>query len=87
MIVVLLISFAETGCEHPQAAIAPVSQKTQPYQRFVSTPVEHSNVTGIPWSGAIALDSKTGQLCYTYSVKEPWNGLPLCFDLYKEFPD
>jgi hypothetical protein len=50
-------------------------------------PVEHSDVTGIPWSGAIALDSKTGQLCYTYLVEKPWNDLPLCLDLYKQFPD
>jgi len=58
------------------------------YQRFIPIHREPQNVTGVPWSGAFALDSKTGQLCETYHLNnETWAEIPLCLDLYKKYPD
>jgi len=69
----------------------------QTYQRFVpisvSIPKEPSNPTGLPWVGAFALDTKTGQLCYTYRIRENivFNEslltLPTCSDLFRQYPD
>ncbi len=57
----LLACLAFTGCNY-------VGQNNPPrsdYQRFVPVPREGAPA-GMPWSGAFALDTKTGQLCWTY---------------------
>jgi|SRR5271166_3843118 len=83
------------GCSQPQAAPLIVPPSTQPYQRFV--PIQQDdNVAGVLWSGAFALDTKTGQLCETYALditrarssEAAWlAGIPQCSALYKKFPD
>ncbi len=61
-------------------------QPQQFVQRFVHIPRE-ANPLGIPWSGAFALDTKTGLLCKTYSLdNETWAQLPGCLDLYTKYP-
>ena len=84
---VLLLSVFFTGCAPtPNDKPAPIVKS--PYQRFVPIHREPQNVTGVPWSGAFALDTKTGQLCETYEIDSAaWAGLPKCIDLYKQFPD
>jgi hypothetical protein len=54
------------------------------YQRFIPVPRQPENVTGVPWSGAFALDTKTGQLCRTYDGEfaEKWQALPSCLDIF-----
>lgn len=68
----------------------------QPYQRFIPIsipiPKEPSNPIGLPWAGAFALDTKTGQLCWTYNVGEnrtnsTWPNIPLCSNLLQQYPD
>jgi|SRR5579862_3668996 len=55
-------------------------------QRFIPVPRQPENVTGVPWSGAFALDTQTGQLCRTYNgnLPEAWMALPMCVDLAKD---
>ncbi len=67
---------------------APVP-RSNGYQRFIPMPRQPENVTGVPWSGAFALDSKTGQLCKTYDggLDEKWASLPTCLALFRSFPD
>ena len=50
-------------------------------------PRQPENLNGVPWSGAFALDTKTGQLCRTYDggTDEKWSALASCVDLYKKF--
>ena len=64
---------------------SPTSERGEPYwQRFISAPKPPDNMTGVPWTGWLALDTETGQLCRTYNGKpsEDWQTLPLCSDLY-----
>lgn len=61
-------------------------------QRFVPVHREPSNLTGLPWSGAFALDTKTGQLCWTYEIvnntqNDAWPNIPDCENLYHQYPD
>ncbi len=82
-----LILFCLSGCEQQTGQTAPQPVKPA-YQRFVPIHREPATLTGVPWSGAFALDTKTGQLCQTYvSSNAEWDAVPLCFDLYKRFPD
>jgi hypothetical protein len=71
---------ALTGC----ATNPPIAQ----YQRFVLVPDTTKIGEHIP-PGALALDTKTGQLCYT--VGGPYtSGFPaidMCTDLYRLHPD
>jgi hypothetical protein len=71
---------ALTGC----ANSAPIAQ----YQRFVIVPDTTKIGDHIP-PGALALDTKTGQLCYT--VGGPYtSGFPaidMCTVLYRSYPD
>lgn len=61
-------------------------QPQQYVQRFIHIPGQ-ANVFGIPWSGAFALDTKTGLLCKTYSLdNENWAHLPRCLDPYTKYP-
>ncbi|HWW16052.1 MAG TPA: hypothetical protein VN310_15430 [Candidatus Dormibacteraeota bacterium] len=57
-------SLVLSGCDNFQAK--PVRPMKQPYQRFIPVPPQPENLQGVPWSGALALDTKTGQLCQTY---------------------
>jgi hypothetical protein len=68
-------------------AAAQPSPSTGAYQRFIPMPRQPENVTGVPWSGAFALDTKTGQLCRTYDggLDEKWSAITACADLYKKF--
>jgi uncharacterized lipoprotein YajG len=64
----------------------------QPYQRFVPVPRQPADLMGLPWSGAFALDTKSGQLCWTYDVKnssqsDMWPVLPYCSALRTLYPD
>jgi hypothetical protein len=61
-LIVLLLVLG--GCADFQAK--PTTPAKQPYQRFVPVPRQPENLQGVPWSGALALDTKTGQLCQTY---------------------
>jgi hypothetical protein len=78
----LLACLAFTGCNY-------VGQNNPPksgYQRFVPVPREGAPA-GMPWSGAFALDTKTGQLCWTYkgmtnNSDAQWPTLPDCAALY-----
>jgi hypothetical protein len=83
--------FSGCGQQGPQPAAV-----KQPYQRFVpiSVPIprEPGNPTGLPWAGAFALDTKTGQLCWTYNVGENrtsnlFPNIPYCSVLFTEHPD
>jgi len=83
----MMLLLQTNGCDqspHPVAA-----SKAAPYQRFVPMPRQPENVQGVPWSGAFALDTKTGQLCRTYDggVTEKWDGLVPCIDLFNKYPD
>jgi hypothetical protein len=85
---ILLFVFQQpSGCDQ-QSAPPQKPPKPIPYQRFV--PIQRGDVVGVPWSGAFALDTKTGKLCLTYEAdfgNGIWNTLPLCSDLLKQFPD
>src|ERR1039458_9135488 len=87
----LLALSALCACNSAQSP-PQVAQVKQPYQRFIPVPRE-PNLTGVPWSGAFALDTKTGQLCTTYdqsfsiATHGDWTKLPACKDLLTGFPD
>jgi hypothetical protein len=76
------------------AACNYVGQNNPPrphYQRFVPVPREETSA-GMPRSAAFALDTKTGQLCWTYKgISSEGNaqipGLPDCTTLYHNDPD
>jgi len=96
LIILLTICLTLASCEQKDSRAPTLSQaqsaaKTQsvPYQRFIPMPRQPSDVIGVPWSGAFALDTKTGQLCLTYkgNFKEQWASLPECVDLLTQFPD
>ena len=62
-----------------------------PCQRFVPinapVPRDPSNPNGMPWAGAFALDTETGQACYTFKVvnhteNAMFPSAPDCNDLY-----
>ncbi len=74
------------ACDRQQQPQQPPKPTYQ--QRFIPIRREPQNVEGVPWSGAFALDTKTGQLCETYNLgSDKWATIPQCFDLYKDFPD
>lgn len=80
MIPLLGLIVMSTGC----ASNKPIAQ----YQRFVLVPDTTKIGDHIP-PGGLALDTKTGQLCYT--VGGPYtSGFPaidMCVDLYRLHPD
>src|SRR5208337_1322214 len=82
-----------SGCGHHNAGAMATKR---PYQRFVpiSVPVprEPINPSGLPWAGAFALDTKTGQLCWTYDIgpnrtNSSWPNIPYCSALFQQYPD
>jgi hypothetical protein len=92
MLSVLGVLIAIPGCptNKPPQSPTPWRPASPPYQRFVP-------ITSVPASGFsdFALDTKTGQLCRTWKGQtlpknermEPLLSLPLCLDLYAEYPD
>jgi hypothetical protein len=88
---IVLLLLAVQGCEKREERPIEAKSVNQPYERFLPIHREPSNLTGVPWSGAFGLDTKTGQLCHTYpidgdqQVKKEY--IPRCLDLYKIFPD
>jgi len=71
----------------PVRPVAQTAANLGAYRRFMPMPRRPESLTGVPWSSAFALDTKTGQLCRTYDggVDEKWSGLVSCVDLYKKF--
>jgi uncharacterized lipoprotein NlpE involved in copper resistance len=82
----MVLALALIGCENAKQPIvrANISEKAEiPYQRFVPIPPS-GNITGVPWHGSVALDTKTGRLCSTLPSRTGnWETLPRCFDLYE----
>jgi hypothetical protein len=75
--VVLLIPLV--GCKRSQP------EKTQTFQRFVPVAGMPQSAGADEWSGAFALDTVTGQLCFAYeSYSSPKSTIPLCRDLYEK---
>jgi hypothetical protein len=71
------------GCD-PYKNPTPTNMQTPKYQRFLPVPA----ATPVP--GTMALDTKTGQLCRTVSVKfdtKVWDDTPECIDLFRNYPD
>jgi hypothetical protein len=63
--------------------------KSPEYQRFVLVPDPSQIKKDIP-DGALALDTKTGQLCYTVGGFFVTNGTPrmdMCTEVYRLHPD
>lgn len=84
----LVACLSLASCDQIRSAVDP-QPRSVAYQRFVPVPRQPETLTNVPWSGAFALDTKTGQLCLTYrsDVKEPWQSLPECVVLLKTYPD
>ena len=86
------LTLAAMGCQPPAALspqVQPAVQKAVDYQRFLPVSRQPENSPGIPWSGSFALDTKTGQLCWTYRVVPPADrdskpNLPDCAYLYRQ---
>jgi hypothetical protein len=66
LLTVCALCFLLQGCADIQGTKTQPQAVKQPCQRFVPIHREPANVTGVPWSGAFALDTKTGTLCRTY---------------------
>ena len=88
----MLAALLLASCDSTQPP-SPIARQAVPipYQRFIPVPRQPENVQGIPWSGAFALDTKTGQLCFTYIGPFPkeWldYGVLPCLQLLKNYPD
>jgi hypothetical protein len=83
--IAILLLVAMSGCDAAKQSVVkadtPVKAQEAYVQRFV--PLGGSvNTLGVPWSGAVALDTKTGQLCSTLP-KSTWGNIPRCLDLYE----
>jgi hypothetical protein len=91
---VLVVCLLLLACDQKPTPVAAAPSATTPaavpYQRFVPVPRQPDNVQGVPWSGAFALDTKTGNLCFTYgkgNFPKNWQGIPECFELFTDVPD
>jgi len=76
--------------QKPTPLAATPCPATTPYQRFIPVPRQPENVQGVPWSGAFALDTKTGNLCFTYgksNFPKNWQNIPECVELFATVPD
>jgi hypothetical protein len=80
-----------SGCSPEERASPPQTQGTVACQRFVPVPASQSGMTGLPWTGFFALDTKTGQLCLTSTMSRghlaDYQDLPLCLSLMTQYPD
>jgi hypothetical protein len=86
--IIILISGAAIRAQSPPLRPgAQTAPSTGAYQRFIPMPRQPENLTAVPWSGAFALDTKTGQLCRTYdgAVDDTWKGITTCVELYRKF--
>jgi len=84
---VFLACLVLTGCNY----VGQNNPSRPRYQRFVPVPREGAPAN-IPWSGAFALDTMTGQLCWTYKPITSDNNaqlptLPDCKALYQNDTD
>jgi hypothetical protein len=74
------LGFVLSGCD--------ADHKTRCQQRFVLVPNPSQINKDIP-AGALALDTQTGQLCYTvggpYTSEFP--NMSMCLEVYKLHPD
>jgi hypothetical protein len=77
-VILAAILLQQTGCNQAPKPTAP--DQTH-YQRFVPIPAE-TGVVGVPWSGDVALDTMTGQLCRTHDLVIRELEIPLCYYLY-----
>lgn len=76
MLTVLVLTLSLVGCdESPQ-------QQEPSYQRFILVPHPQAIKPSIP-DGALALDTKSGQLCYTVggSYTEGFPAIDMCVTL------
>jgi hypothetical protein len=86
-VILAAILLQQTGCDQPATApkpatpAAPATPDRTNYQRFVPIPPE-TGLTGVPWSGDVALDTMTGQLCKTHEKDIKGLEIPLCNHLY-----
>lgn len=73
------------GCGDRNAGEAPM--QTETFERFVPVSSIPQEAGANAWSGQFALDTVTGQLCYTYvdPTAKP-NSIPVCKDLYSKKP-
>jgi hypothetical protein len=78
-----------SGCNESKPAEKPQTPAPIPYQRFVPVSTPQANMSGVPWTGFFALDTKTGQLCLTTNLDPPekFNNLPNCNTLRTTVPD
>gem|GEM_PF-5831325 len=79
-----IVLLQQTGCDQTPVQTMPAPHlETIHYQRFVPIPRSSEILGGVPWSGSVALDTMTGQMCRTYDMKlKNWESIPLCIDLY-----
>lgn len=98
LLVLLSVMALIPGCNHQEPT--PAAHTIQPYQRFIPVHLEAGKQAipfeasaGLPSSGALALDTKTGQLCWTYPHVDNKGDtsssptLPDCSYIYRQFPD
>ena len=90
-VLISLILLVLVGCDLQSQQSQERSSPTRPCQRFVPInvpiPREPSNPNGMPWAGALALDTETGRGCYTFKVvnhteNAMFPNAPDCYDLY-----
>jgi hypothetical protein len=76
--IILTFAFIVAGCTNPAPSVQ--------YQRFVLVPDPTHIGKNIP-PGALALDTKTGQLCYTVggSFTDDLPKMDMCYEIYKTF--
>jgi hypothetical protein len=74
-----------SGCGNPSPPVLPAQPAAQPssFQRFLPVPsVPERKGASAQWAGQFALDTVTGQLCYTFADPNAKpTTVPLCRDL------
>lgn len=91
LLATVLVLALLVGCEDKPINPVPTNKQTPKYQRFLPIPAAaFASMPSPPWHAYMALDTKTGQLCRTASVKfdnKVWDGTPECIDLFRNYPD
>jgi hypothetical protein len=81
-LILATVLLQQTGCDQPAQAPKSAAPDQTHYQRFIPVPPE-TGLTGVPWSGDVALDTMTGQLCKTHDLYiKSLESIPLCYHLY-----
>lgn len=76
---ILLQGCNSSGRERPNQKF----EQVQTFQRFVPVQGMPQGAQNNVWSGAFALDTVTGELCFTYrDVGVRQSSIPLCRDLF-----